>query len=213
MTKKDKPMVTQDSKAVFYSTEKCPSAAPAWRVGMLVLLCAALFTGCGGGDSPLAEALKNIQSPDAAFRLQGIKTLGDMGEKAKPHAAKVAALLKDDSEDVRAATIGFLIGLGDNSPEVVQELGAMASGDADKSVQINALFALNTLGANDAFVEACKAILKGDDAGTKTQVIMAIDQSEGKESVTALKAELEAIAGGSDADLATAAKGALKKLE
>ena len=206
-------MATRNPKAVFYSAEKCPSAAPAWRVGMLVLLCAALFTGCGGGDSPLAEALKNIQSPDAAFRLQGIKTLGDMGEKAKPHAAKVAALLKDDSADVRAATIGFLIGLGDNSPEAVQELSAMASGDADKSVQINALFALGTLGANDAFVEACKAILKGDDAGTKTQVIMAIDQSEGKESVTALKAELEAIAGGSNADLATAAKGALKKLE
>ena len=207
-------MATRNPKAVFYSAEKCPSAAPAWRVGMLVLLCAALFTGCGGGGSPLAEALENIQSPDAAFRLQGIKTLGDMGEKAKPHAAKVAALLKDDSADVRAATIGFFTGLGDNSPEAVQELSAMASGDADKNVQINALFALNTLGANDAFVEACKAILTGGgDADTKTQVIMAIDQSEGKESVTALKAELEAIAGGSDADLATAAKGALKKLE
>ena len=42
---------------------------------------------------------------------------------------------------------------------------------------------------------------------------MTIGESTSKESVTTVKAELEAIAGGSDEDLATVAKEALKTLE
>ena len=213
MTEKNKPMVTQNSKAVSSSPEKFPSAAPFCRVGMVLLVCVALFAGCGAGDPKSVEALENIQHQDEAFRLQGLNTLSRMGDKAKPHADKVAALLKDTSPKVRSLAVSLLGVWGHSSPEVVQELSAMASGDADKDLQINALFALDKLGADDQFVQGCKAILTGDDAGTKSRVIMAIDQSEGKESVTALKTELEAIAGGSEADLATAAKGALKKLE
>ena len=52
-------MVTQNPKAVFCSVEKFPSATAFGRVGMLVLLCAALFTGCGGGDPRVVEALGN----------------------------------------------------------------------------------------------------------------------------------------------------------
>jgi len=206
-------MVTRVTKAVFSCTEKFPFAAPFWRVGMVLMVCAALFVGCSGGDPQLAKALADIESPDEATRSAGLDAFSAMGEKAKPHAAKIAALLKDDSADVRTGAIGVLVGLKDNSPEVVQELSAMASGDADKNVQESALVALGELGANDAFVKGCKAILTGDDAERKSNVIMTIDQMPGKESVTALKAELEAIAGGSDEDLATAAKGALKKLE
>ena len=61
-------------------------------------------------------------------------------------------------------------------------------------------------------MKASKAILAGDDAYLKRDAIYAIGQSS-KESVTAMKAELEAIAGGSDEALASVAKSALKTLE
>ena len=80
-------MVTRNPKAVSSSLEKSPSAASFWRGGMVLLMCATLFAGCGGGDPQLAEALENIQNPDEAFRLQGLNTFSSMGEKAKPHAA------------------------------------------------------------------------------------------------------------------------------
>ena len=153
-------MVTRDSKAVSPSPEKFPSAAPVWRVGMVLLVCAALFAGCAGGGGPrLAEALENIENPDEAFRLQGLKTFLAMGEKAKPYAAKVAALLKDDSAEVRISAIGVLVGIKDNSPEVVQELSAMVSGDAEASVQTTALHALMDVGAHEQFLKACKEVI------------------------------------------------------
>ena len=88
----------------------------------------------------------------------------------------------------------------------------MASGDAEASVRVSALAALSKLGAQEEFLKASKAILAGDDAYLKREAIYAIGQSS-KESVTAMKAELEAIAGGSDEGLATDAKEALKALE
>ena len=68
------------------------------------------------------------------------------------------------------------------------------------------------LGANDEFAKVVKAILAGDDADLKSRTLVMIVES-GKESVTAVKAELEAIAGGSDEGLAADAKEALKTLE
>lgn len=205
-------MVVQNQKAVFSSPEKLPSTAPFWRVGMVLLMCVALFAGCGGGDPRLTEALENIENPDGAFRLQGLKMFSAMGEQAKPHADKVAVLLKDTSPDVRGMAISLLIDWGHSSPEIVQELTVMASDDAEASVRVSALEALSKLGAQDEFLKACKAILAGDDAYLKREAIYAIGQSS-QESVTAMKAELEAIAGGSDKDLATEAKGALGDLK
>ena len=205
-------MVTRNSKAVSPSPEKLPSAAPFWRVGMVLLVCVALFAGCAGGDPRLTEALENIENPDGAFRLQGLKTFSAMGEQAKPHADKVAALLKDTSPEVRELAVTLLVDWGHSSPEVVQELSAMAAGDENAVARSTALEALSKLGAQEEFLKASKAILAGDDAYLKREAIYAIGQSS-KESVTAMKAELEAIAGGSDADAATAAKEALKMLE
>jgi hypothetical protein len=172
----------------------------------------ALFAGCGSGDPRLTEALENIENPDGAFRLQGLKTFSAMGEQAKPHADKVAALLKDTSAEVREMAVTLLIDWGHNTPEVVQELSAMAAGDEDAVARSSALVALSTLGAQEEFLKASKAILAGDDAYLKREAIYTIGQSS-KESVTAMKAELEAIAGGSDEALATVAKSALKTLE
>jgi len=205
-------MASRNPKAVSSFTEKLPSTAPFWPMGMVLLVCAALFAGCGGGDPQLAEALGNIENPDGAFRLQGLKTFSAMGEKAKPHADKVAALLKDDSADVRIAAIGVLVGLKDNSPEFVQELSAMATGDEDANAQSNALHALMDIGAHEEFLKGCKEAIAGDDAEKRGLVVMYLGEAASG-GVAGAKAELEAIAGGSDADAATAAKEALKMLE
>ena len=213
MTEKNRPMVTQNPKAVSPSPEKFPSAAPVWRVGMVLLVCVALFAGCGGGDPRLAEALENIEHPDGAFRLQGLKTFSAMGDKAKPHADTVAALLKDTSPEVRSLA-ALLLGIwGHSSPEVVQELSAMATGDEDADARAGALQTLSKLGANDEFAKVVKGILAGDDADLKSETLMTIGESTSKESVTTVKAELEAIAGGSDKGLAAEAKIALEMIE
>ena len=47
----------------------------------------------------------------------------------------------------------------------------------------------------------------------KSETLMTIGESTSKESVTTVKAELEAIAGGSDKGLADAAKIALEMIE
>ena len=205
-------MISGNPKAVFPLTEKLPSTAHFWRVSMVLLVCVALFAGCGGGDPRLTEALENIENPDGAFRLQGLKTFSAMGEQAKPHADKIAALLKDDSADVRIAAIGVLVSLKDNSPEFVQELGAMASGDAEASVQTTALHGLLDVGANEEFLKACKEAIAGDAAAKKMEAIMFLGEAA-MEGVAGAKEELVAIAGGSDADLATAAKESLKAAE
>ena len=205
-------MASRNPKAVSTFTEKLPSTAPFWPMGMVLLVCAALFAGCGGGDPQLAEALGNIENPDGAFRLQGLKTFAAVGERAKPHADKVAALLKDTSPKVRTLAVSLLGVWGHTSPEVVQELSAMATGDEDADTRASALSTLSMLGANVEFTKVVRGILAGDDADLKSETLVIIVES-GKESVTAVKAELEAIAGGSDEGLATDAKEALKTLE
>ena len=206
-------MVTRVTKAVSSSTEKFPSAASFWPMGMVLLVCAALFAGCaGGGDPRLAEALENIENPDEAFRLQGINTLSSMGEKAKPHAAKIAALLKDTSAEVRRSAISALVGLKDNSPEVVQALSAMVSGDAEANVQTTALHALLDIGAHEQFMKGCKEAIAGEDADKRGEAIMYLGEAA-MGDVAGAKEELEAIAGGSDAEAATVAKDSLKMLE
>lgn len=217
MTEKDKPMVTQNPKAVSPSPEKFPSAAPVWRVGMVLLVCVALFAGCssGTGDPQLDEALEKLESTSDTERLAGLTTLSEMGDKPKLHADKVAAVLKDTSPKVRSLA-AFLLGnwgWEHSSPETVKKLGAMASGDKDAEARSSALLALSKVGANDEFAKVVKGILAGGDADLKSETLMIIGESASKESVTAVKAELEAIAGGSDKDLAAEAKIALEMIE
>ena len=210
-------MVTQNPKAVSPSPEKFPSAAPVWRVGMVLLVCVALFAGCssGTGDSQLDEALEKLESTSDTERLAGLTTLSEMGDKPKPHADKVAAVLKDTSPEVRSLA-AFLLGnwgWEHSSPETVKKLGAMASGDKDADARSSALLALSKVGANDEFAKVVKGILAGGDADLKSETLMIIGESASKESVTAVKAELEAIAGGSDKGLAADAKIALEMIE
>ena len=184
-------------------------------MGMVLIVCVALFAGCSGGDPldpQLEEALGKLESTSDTVRLAGLTTLSEMGNKPKPHADKVAAVLKDTSPEVRSLA-ALLLGIWrHSSPEVVQELSAMAAGDENAVARSTALVALSTLGAQEEFLKASKAILAGDDAYLKREALYAIGQSS-KESVTAMKVELEAIAGGSDEDLASVAKSALKTLE
>ena len=144
--------------------------------------------------------------------MAGLTTLSEMGDKPKPHADKVAALLKDTSPEVRELAVTLLVDWRHSSPEIVQELSAMAAGDEDAVARSSAMVALSTLGAQEEFLKASKAILAGDDASVKGEIIMAL-RDEGKESLTAVKAELEALASGSDKDLASQAKDALGELK
>ena len=217
MTEKNRPMVTQNPKAVSPSPEKFPSAAPVWRVGMVLLVCVALFAGCssGTGDSQLDEALEKLESTSDTERLAGLTTLFEMGDKPKLHADKVAAVLKDTSPKVRSLA-AFLLGnwgWEHSSPETVKKLGAMASSDKDADARSSALLALSKVGANDEFAKVVKGILAGGDADLKSETLMIIGESARKESVTAVKAELEAVAGGSDKDLAAVAKIALEMIK
>ena len=220
MTEKNRPMVTQNPKAVSPSPEKFPSAAPVWRVGMVLLVCVALFAGCGGsgsgsGDPQLDEALEKLESTSDTERLAGLTTLSEMGDKPKLHADKVAAVLKDTSPEVRSLAALLLGNWGweHSSPETVKKLGAMASGDKDADARSSALLTLSRLGANDEFAKVVKGILAGDDADLKSETLMIMGESASKESVTAVKAELEAVAGGSDKDLAAEAKIALEMIK
>ena len=206
-------MVIQNPKAVASSPKNIPSAASFWPMGMVLLVCAALFAGCAAGaPNVLEEALANIESADEAFRVQGLNTLSGIPEKAKPHIAKIAGLLKDTSGEVRSAAIGLLLSLEHNSPEFLQELSAMASGDAEANVQTTALHALMEVGAHEDFLKACKEVVAGDDAAKKGEVIMFLGEAA-MGGVAGAKEELEAIAGGSDAASAKAAKEALKDLK
>ncbi len=209
-------MVTQNPKAVSPSPEKFPSAAPVWRVAMVLLVCVALFAGCGGDDPldpQLKEALGKLESTSDTVRLAGLTTLSEMGDKPKLHADKVAAVLKDTSPEVRSLA-ALLLGIWrHSSPEVVQELSAMATGDKNADARAGALQTLSKLGANDEFAKVVKGILAGNDADLKSETLMTIGESTSKESVTAVKAELEAIAGGSDKGLAADAKIALEMIE
>jgi len=213
MTEKNRPMVTQNTKAVLPSPEKFSSVAPVWRVGMMILVCVALFTGCGGsdsGDPQLDEALGKLESTSDTERLAGITTLSEMGDKPKPYADKVAAVLKDASPEVRSLAALLLGNWEHSTPEVLQELSAMAADDEDADARSTALITLSTLGAHDEFAKVVKGILAGGDADLKSETLMIIGESTSKESVTAVKSELEAVAGGPDKDLAAEAKIALE---
>ena len=89
----------------------------------------------------------------------------------------------------------------------------MATGDEDADARAGALQTLSKLGANDEFAKVVKGILAGGDADLKSETLMTIGESTSKESVTTVKAELEAIAGGSDKGLAAEAKIALEMIE
>ncbi len=210
-------MATQNPRAASPSPEKFPSATPVWRVGMVLLVCVALFAGCGGGtgDPQLDEALEKLESTSDTERLAGLTTLSEMGDKPKLHADKVAAVLKDTSPEVRslAALLLGIWGWEHSSPETVKKLSAMASGDKDANARAAALQTLSKLGANDEFAKVVKGILAGNDAALKSETLMTIGESTSKESVTTVKAELEAIAGGSDKGLAAEAKIALEMIE
>jgi len=186
-------------------------------VGVVLLVCVALFAGCGTGtgDPQLDEALEKLESTSDTERLAGLTTLSEMGHKPKLHADKVAAVLKDTSPKVRelAALLLGNWGWEHSSPETVKKLSAMASGDKDVNARAAALQTLSKLGANDEFAKVVKGILAGNDADLKRTTLIIIGESTSKESVTTVKSELEAIASGSDNDLAAEAKIALEMIE
>ncbi|MBR90191.1 MAG: hypothetical protein CMO66_02820, partial [Verrucomicrobiales bacterium] len=68
------------------------------------------------------------------------------------------------------------------------------------------------IGASDSFASVVKAVLAGEDTEFKEEVLVILVESS-KEAVLLVKAELEAIAKGSNKEMAEDAKLALKLLD
>ena len=68
------------------------------------------------------------------------------------------------------------------------------------------------VGASDSFTNVVKAVLAGEDTEFKEEVLVILVESS-KEAVLLVKAELEAIAKGSNKEMAEDAKLALKLLD
>ena len=79
---------------------------------ILLLIINYLFMGCGDRDAvvvdPLESALVKIEDNSDAVRLEGINELSSLGDKAKPHAAKIALLLKDSSAEIRNIAVSLI---------------------------------------------------------------------------------------------------------
>ena len=198
-------MAPRKLKSFLFNLEGLGSKAPFLGMGALVILCAALFAGCGKGaeggkeasdTAKLEAAVKALSGPDESDKLGGLTTLSGMPEGAKPHAAKVVALLKDTSKEVRQATINLLVTMKHTDPEALKELSALATSDAEADVQTTALQALSDLGAYDDWVNVCKTFLAGDDANKRQAAAMSLSQSE----KPAKGAQAELIAGIKDKD-------------
>ncbi len=88
----------------------------------------------------------------------------------------------------------------------------LAVDDDDMDVRGNALRTLLMVGASDSFTNVVKAVLAGEDTEFKEEVLVILVESS-KEVVLLVKAELEAIAKGSNKEMAEDAKLALKLLD
>ena len=105
--------------------------------------------------------------------LNALKQLGGKAESAAPKVAapKVAALMKDDDAEVRAAAIRCLGRLGSTAKEAVPTLIKMLS-DMDTDVRLAAIRVLNRIGpeSKDA-VPRLLEMLKQDDFEVRVAII------------------------------------------
>ena len=147
-------------------------SALAWALSVVV--CAALFIGCGdgagGGGKGSVSPEELMKSDDPSQRVKGLETVGKLGAQGKKFLPKGVELLKDADKDVRTAAISLMTHVQHKTPEVLAALTAMV--DGDKEIGDTALYALNELGADDAFAKGCIAALGGDDAGLQSNVAM-----------------------------------------
>ena len=152
-------------------------SALAWALS--VVACAAFFIGCGDGAGSAKGSVSPeelMKSDDPAQRVKGLETVGKLGAQGKKFLPKGVELLKDADKDVRTAAISLMTQVQHKTPEVLAALNAMV--DGDKEIGDTALYALNELGADDAFAKGCIAALGGDNADLQSNVAMYLATSD-----------------------------------
>ena len=181
------------------------------KPALLAALSAILVLGCSGEKSPTTGAFDIAAGLESSVVEEQTKALGKIDESNKDqYLDKAVALLDSEEPLVRQMAMSAMVHTKHTAAKA--KILDISKNDKDAGTRGMALSCLNELGAKDEYLAGCKAILAGDDASVKGEIIMAL-RDEGKESLTAVKAELEALASGSDKDLASQAKDALKMLE
>ena len=181
------------------------------KPALLVALSTILMLGCSGEkkSSPVAFDIGAALESDVVE--DQTKALGKIDESNKDkYLDKAVALMDSEEPLVRQMAMSTMVHTKHTAAKA--KILDISKNDKDAGTRGMALSCLNELGAKDEYLAGCKAILAGDDASVKGEIIMALSD-EGKESLTAVKAELEALVSDSDKDLASQAKDALKSLE
>jgi HEAT repeat protein len=165
-------------------------------LGVLVLTLAVLVAPARGADddpankAKVAELIKNLDDRDAQIRHQAVKSLGDMGPKAKE---AVPALIKTFGDpELRTYAFRALGAIGREAKETVPALIKTLAGP-DANVRQGAARALGQIGpkAKDAVPELIR-LLGDPDAGVRRGAATALGQI-GPESKLAIP-ELERLA-------------------
>jgi len=180
------------------------------KPALLAALSAVLVLGCGGKKSSTGEFDIGAGLESSVVEDQ-TKALGKIDESNKDkYLDKAVALLDSGEPSVRQMAMSAMVAT--KHTDAKTKILDMSKNDKDAGTRGMALDCLNQLGAKDEYLAGCKAILTGDDASVKGEIIMSL-RDDGKESLTAVKAELEALASDSDKDLAESAKSALGDLK
>ena len=179
------------------------------KPALLAALSAVLVLGCSGGKSPSGDPIH--AGLESSVVEEQTKALGKIDESNKDqYLDKAVALLDSEEPLVRQMAMSTMVHTKHTAAKA--KILDISKNDKDAGTRGMALSCLNELGAKDEYLAGCKAILAGDDASVKGEIIMSL-RDDGKESLTAVKAELEALASDSDKDLASQAKGALGDLK
>ena len=177
------------------------SSSPSSFACLFLAVIALVFAGCGDnagtsgeGGGPLTDeqrfeqAVEKLGNSDSETRAKGIEDISEFKDKAKDHIGTIVGLLDDSDAKVRQAAINTLVTLEHKDPAFIEKLKAIAAEDESADTQTTALDSLKSVGAHSEFVDACKTLLAGSDAGKREQAAMALSQSE--KPVVGAQAEL-----------------------
>tara|TARA_A100001037_G_scaffold3357_1_gene3224 strand:+ start:966 stop:1676 length:711 start_codon:yes stop_codon:yes gene_type:complete len=133
-------------------------------------------SGGGGGEADISGDLELLNSENAEDRENGLLHLIDH-EGGAQGGTKAVELLKDENMRVASAAIKFVV--KHKTDGATDALGSLATDAADDGVKIEALQALNDLGATDKYVEISVGMLKSSDAAQQSMGANNLGRVEG----------------------------------
>ena len=154
------------------------------KPALLAALSAILVLGCSGEKSPTTGAFDIAAGLESSVVEEQTKALGKIDESNKDqYLDKAVALLDSEEPLVRQMAMSTMVHTKHTAAKA--KILDISKNDKDAGTRGMALSCLNELGAKDEYLAGCKAILAGDDASVKGEIIMAL-RDEGKESLTAV---------------------------